>query len=305
MNPAVYTKRVLPHPLLQPHVRFFAFRKFDSGRRIFPKAIITEHEVIITFFLHCNLFGLETIEGINDLHLCNKNNPVGCHFTGLQTFTKGLILFKGATTILSIHFMPTGFYHLFNVSPKEILDKFGDTEILFSNEIRLLVEELHNQNNIETTVHVLEKYLLQRLSQQKPRYRHPGIRSISETLVQSNGIYPIKKLANDYNLTIQTLETQFTEQVGIDPKSFCCMLRFNKAVNIKLYTPQVTWTRIAHRCGYYDQMHLIKEFKKFTALSPKNFMSLVRPPIENFIKTFIILFYSFTNFLQDASFDNL
>lgn len=120
MNANVYTRFILPNSTLQPYIRYFAIRNFDTGGHVFDKALITDHEILINFFLHSKLFDFKPTKGTNYVH--NKNNTTECYYSGLLTSNKGTLRFSGETTIVTIHFRPTGFYYIFNISPKEILD---------------------------------------------------------------------------------------------------------------------------------------------------------------------------------------
>lgn len=282
MNPTVFTRCIVPHKILQPYIRCFAIRQFDAGEDGFPKIIIADHEITVSLFVRSRPPKYEPSE--KGEYGFAGNLSIACHFIGLQNSTKGLLVFRGDTKILCIHFKPAGFIHLFNISPKEIFNKLGEVEALLSNEITTLYDRIQEQKSLSQGLCLLEKYLIRKLLTRKARYRHSAIRMASDFLISRKGIYPIKKLAYDCNMTMQTLETQFTDQVGTDPKSFCGIVRFNTAVNMKLYNPAMLWTSVAHSCGFYDQMHLIKDFKKFTSLSPKNFLRLINPPIETFIK---------------------
>lgn len=282
MNPTVFTQRVRPNALLRPYIRYFAVRTFETGDILFPKTIISDSENVFCFFIRGTCIGVKTADS-GEMVLTNNNDSAECYFTGIQTCSKGDIIFKGSTTLLNIHFAPTGIYHIFNISPKEVLEAFGRLEVVLGYEVRELFEQLQQQKETSDLINVLERYLCARLARQKPRYRHPAITPAAELLLQRKGLYPIRQLAYDLNMTIQTLETQFEEQVGIDPKLLCCLLRYNHAVTAKLYNPTRTWAAIAYTCGYYDQAHLTKEIKKFTGLAPKDFMNLIQPPVETFI----------------------
>ena len=282
MQPEVYTQSILPHPLLQPYVRCFAVRKFDTGDCEFPKPMIADPEMTITFLLHSKLFKFTAFDKDIIPYTVNKNGIAECCFAAIQTSTKGFVVFKGLTTLLTIHFKPAGFFHILNISPKELVDKMDDTKNILSNQIVLLHEQMHELNNILDCVILLENFLIKKLISQKPRYKHTGIPGASNFLINKKGMCCIKQLASDYNMTLQTLEVQFTEQVGIDPKYFSRILRFNTAVNTKMYNPNKSWTDVAYSCGYYDQAHLIKDFTEFTLLSPRNFMITIHPPLENF-----------------------
>ncbi len=72
-------------------------------------------------------------------------------------------------------------------------------------------------------------------------------------------------------MSVRTFERRFTEQVGVAPKMYLKLFRLNQALHLRLLSPAKSWTAIAHECGYFDQMHFIKDFKQFTGLTPTQF----------------------------------
>jgi AraC-like DNA-binding protein len=281
MNPAVFTKAVLPHRALEPYIRCYAIRSFDTNDGIFSKALIADNETVLNFFLKGKLHGFEDFD--SSRYSYNEHNEVQSYFSGLQTSTKGLILLKGMTVILTVHFKPTGFYELFDIGAKEVRETYGEMTAFIGNETKYLSGQMVESGSIEKSVSLLQAYLLRKLLSRKQRYRHLAIKSAANLLVEYRGVYSIKTLASNCNMTIQTLETQFANQVGVDPKTFCRLTRLKNAINLKLYAPSMTWTNIAHTLGFYDQMHLIKDFKDFTSLSPNKFIAIINPPTEEYI----------------------
>ncbi len=69
------------------------------------------------------------------------------------------------------------------------------------------------------------------------------------------------------------IQKLFLDNVGITPKSFSNIHRFNKSLQL-IQTADLPLTSIAYDCGYYDQAHFIKEFKKFTGLTPSEVRAL-------------------------------
>ena len=299
MQPEIQTEYILPHNALQPYVKYIGIRIFDTLGAEFPRAIHAESEILLNFFFHCRLSGFTTDKKEMTTYCFNEKNDTQCYYTGIQTSTKGTPVCKGATTIITLHLKPVGFYYIFGVSPKEIVNKHGETADVFSREIEQLYEQIENTSMVHEAVAILERYLLKKLLSPKLTYKNPGISAASNLLIKSKGIYSIKKLAADCNMTQQTLKVNFIDQVGVAPKEFCRLLRFNHAIKMKLYHSGLTWTNIAHACGFFDQMHLIKDFKKFTSLSPKKFIEIINPPLENFkpihsINKVVGLLYAFS-----------
>lgn len=283
MNPQVNTKKILPHPVLRPHLRYFAVRNFDTGNIIFPKAIIADSEIQLNIFLSGRENGFNKYnDGID--YDYNPNNNTLCYLTGMQSSTKGFVLMCGATSILTLHFTPTGFYHLFKIAPESITDKIGLAENICGTEIRLLYEQMLDVADLLKSIQILETYLIGKLHSSTNHYLNHSILYAANSLIASKGNHSIGTLAKECNMSIQTLEIRFRQMVGTDPKTFGSTVRFNNAVLKKLYNPKASWTSIAHEFGYYDQMHMIKSFKIFSGMSPKEFMRIIQPPIEDFIE---------------------
>jgi AraC-like DNA-binding protein len=56
--------------------------------------------------------------------------------------------------------------------------------------------------------------------------------------------------------------------VGVSPKLFARIARFEAALDRMARLPQGSWTEVAHRFGYYDQMHMVHDFSRFTGETP-------------------------------------
>ena len=63
-------------------------------------------------------------------------------------------------------------------------------------------------------------------------------------------------------------ERVFRNRIGLLPKFFSRLVRFSRAWLIKETQPDIHWLHLAHECGYYDQMHFIRDFKEFTGANP-------------------------------------
>ena len=60
--------------------------------------------------------------------------------------------------------------------------------------------------------------------------------------------------------------------MGMSPKYFNCVVRFNSFLQSCQAQPATPLTSLAHECGYYDQAHLIHEFKRFTGETPSEYL---------------------------------
>jgi AraC-like DNA-binding protein len=103
----------------------------------------------------------------------------------------------------------------------------------------------------------------------------PSITRALARLRASEGRVPIAALSDELGCSRRHLTAHFREQVGVAPKLFARILRFQKAV--ALMDDEPSWAAIAQGAGYYDQAHLIRDFRQFAGASPTEFTRLRLP----------------------------
>ncbi|GGQ93067.1 AraC family transcriptional regulator [Deinococcus ruber] len=97
-----------------------------------------------------------------------------------------------------------------------------------------------------------------------------GVRAARQ-IYQSSGTVRVAKLAEELNLSPRTLERQFVQQVGVSAKSLARVVRFDK-VNTRIReNPAVPMAELTFELGFFDQAHLIKEFKALSSMTPGAF----------------------------------
>ena len=139
-----------------------------------------------------------------------------------------------------------------------------------------LRERLLNTVSLEARFQVVERWLLARL---KPRsIVHPAVRWAVDRIAATHGRMPIQDLATQTGFTRKHLGTLFQQQVGVSPKALARIHRFRGAMALlNRADGQVPWAELAEACGYYDQSHLINEFRRFTGFSPVELARRDRP----------------------------
>jgi AraC-like DNA-binding protein len=86
-------------------------------------------------------------------------------------------------------------------------------------------------------------------------------------LEQAGGLMSIATVADHVGLSSRQFERRFTQAAGITPKLFCRIQRFQRVFPI-LENEHSGWADAAVRCGYYDQAHLIRDFREFAGKPP-------------------------------------
>jgi AraC-like DNA-binding protein len=271
----VTTYKIPPCLLLQPFVNCYLLRETNGLDLIRPWFAV--HEVYLTFFLKAR-----------PVHLINEQTGyyVKGTDTALQslcTYFNGLMIFNGCYSILSICFKPNGFHKLFKFPLNEATNKIFDTEDIFTIPVKRLYEQWQNADNVDQIALFTDHFLLYFLKKQKLITLNDSITLISNSMLKQAGYISIEKFAYDANMSMRNFERRFSENLGISPKLYCRIIRFNHALELKLKNPSTNWSSIAQECGYFDQMHLIKDFKEFAGASPHVLLNQTPPPKENFI----------------------
>jgi AraC-like DNA-binding protein len=83
----------------------------------------------------------------------------------------------------------------------------------------------------------------------------------------AGGTASVRALAERAGLSARQFERRFRQAVGIPPKLFSRMQRFQRVFR-SLESAEARWADIAVRCGYYDQAHLIRDFREFAGQAP-------------------------------------
>ena len=139
-----------------------------------------------------------------------------------------------------------------------------------------LRERLLDTPSLEGRFKCVERWLIARL---KPRtIIHPAVRWAVAQLEASGGRVPIEELAIQTGFTRKHLGNLFQQQVGMSPKALARVHRFRGALQLQdRANGQVPWAELAEQCGFYDQSHLINEFRRFTGFSPVELARRDRP----------------------------
>lgn len=167
--------------------------------------------------------------------------------------------------MLGIVFCPGGLYRLLGIPMQKMLDEDYDSYSVLGKEINEIYAGLQEAKNWMEMKLVVESFLLKKLSRLKAML--PFDHAIRE-LMLSGGLMSIEKTASLGCLSLRQFERQCQQRIGLAPKFFARLIRFSNAYRLKETHEDVNWTQIAHSTGYFDQMHMIRDFKEFTGVTP-------------------------------------
>jgi AraC-like DNA-binding protein len=179
------------------------------------------------------------------------------------------------TSVVGVHFRPGYAGMVLGVPPGELTDRHVDLEALWGRRARELRERLCAATTTDQRFAILEAELASRLDE---RHAHPAVPYALDALARPE--VRVGEIAKGAGLSPRRLIELFTAAVGITPKRFGRVLRFHRATALAR-SSALDWTRVAHECGYYDQAHLIHDFRELAEVTPSDLMRASAHPKEH------------------------
>jgi len=182
--------------------------------------------------------------------------------------------------IFGIKFLPGGLYPFVSNDFVDMTNITLDMELIFGKEVNLLAEQLYHLPDFESRIARMEVFLMARLLERKMQ-KFNFVKLATSLLSTKNADAEIAQLAKQLNTNYKALSRTFYEVIGIAPKQFAQMRRFERALQLLFSETQTNCTEIGYQAGYYDQAHFIREFKKFAQQTPTEYLERIRPAAPN------------------------
>ncbi|MGD9723608.1 MAG: helix-turn-helix domain-containing protein [Pirellulales bacterium] len=174
-------------------------------------------------------------------------------------------------SIMGVHFRPGGAFPFFGPAVGELANSHVALEALWGRSAGELREKLCSAPTPQKRFQILEEALTNRLRRLS---EHPAV-SLALDIFGPAGIGDsVRAVAKRVGLSQRHFIQVFTAQVGLTPKLFCRVLRFQHAREVVDQSAAPNWAHLALACGYYDQSHMIDDFRAFSGLSPTEYLCL-------------------------------
>ena len=251
-----------PHPLLRHCVESYLMVSVDQ-----PDGGYIEN----SFLPHTTqslVFSLDPKIRIFD---CSHSEMCAPHFIiGPNDQLCRVWLYAGLKNVV-VNFKPGGLFklfrlpaHLFNNRSKDAVEFLGKQILEIGHD---LIEPLMSRK-----IELLDSWLIRQLQKQKKTDRN--IDEAIRLVERCKGNITVRELSQATFTTKRTLERRFQEQVGLHPKTFSRLVRFNGVIRHVESNLNVKWRQLADAFGYYDQSHFIHEFKSLTGGLPQDYSTL-------------------------------
>jgi AraC-like DNA-binding protein len=200
---------------------------------------------------------------------------------GSQTFRRVELAMRGNIDAFTIVFQPNGLSALFPVPGKELTDNDFEGEAVLGRAVGELLRRLSDVASFTDRAHVADAYLCAK--RPEPDSFNP-ITSAAAQVLSSSGCVRVSDLANLTGLGIRQFERRFGYEIGVPPKLYARIVRFEAALRTKAAAPDTRWADIAHALGYHDQMHMVHDFHRLSGDSP----TTIGSQLEMFVQPEVI-----------------
>ncbi|MGE4540520.1 MAG: helix-turn-helix domain-containing protein [Bacteroidales bacterium] len=254
-------KVIEPNDALKPYVHSIQLTDMNKGERLNNQKIAP--------YGYSGLFF--TYKGS-----CSKTDNICRKFSLPRSFIAGLtdqsVTFNGEGSIgtIAVNFYPTGLYHFLKSSVSEITNATLNSSDVVGPEMDRLFDQITNTKDDNEKLNLVEKFLLYRFDFDGLLHTK-SIETAQKLLMASNGQIKIHQLAQQSCMSISSLERHFHQQVGLLPKSYANILRFNHVFKLIKHYGSNKWQDIIYKCGYYDQASFIRDFSRYTGETPRRF----------------------------------
>jgi AraC-like DNA-binding protein len=174
---------------------------------------------------------------------------------------------SGIIDLFGVCFRAGGAYPFFSLPANELANRCADLETLWGSGGRRALDRIQDdRSSTPQRIRYLDAFFMHKLEQN--RNDDVAVTKALHALEVNQGRVSIEDLATSTRLSCRQLERKFKERVGISPKKLCRNLRFKNVFKYLTDFTAENWSSVAVACGYYDQAHMIRDFKHFTGFPP-------------------------------------
>jgi AraC-like DNA-binding protein len=168
--------------------------------------------------------------------------------------------------LVGVHFKPGGAFPFLGPPLLELRNSMAPLDALWGVMARELRERLGEARTDEERCAIVERVLLAR--GRGHMQHHAAVDFALREFTRVPNARTIASVSAAIGLSQRRFIQLFSEEVGLTPKVFCRIRRFQRVIRSAHQNGRVNWSDLAVDCGYFDQAHLIHDFQAFSGLTP-------------------------------------
>lgn len=182
----------------------------------------------------------------------------------------GITHYEGKIAEITVYFKPLGL-NAFLEKPLSNYHKGVLSEFTPFDDYAELLKKIFDTKGGESRLKILENYLLSKLK----GFEHPFLHRAVEQILEKPDTPPrVSQLAKQFGVSRMTFNKQFSLHLCTSPGQFIKIVRFRQAMKrFSIKPAHENLVDIAYWAEYFDQSHMIKDFKSLTGFAPKPFFA--------------------------------
>ncbi|MBB5060487.1 AraC-like DNA-binding protein [Granulicella aggregans] len=247
----------LPHPPLRRYIRSYVQRESGPVDRNIAEPVVARLGVMLEF-----QFGRHFEVPVCGSDITLRSPEIG--IIGPMSQRTYCLIIRDHVEALTVLFRPQGFHAVFGIPTLVFADLGIEGHSVLGSDVSDLFEKLGNTKHFPERVILLDHFLTNAMASRRP------LEKVHRALNQLIGPEPTVKIfdvAAMAGMTVRQLERRSLDYTGLTPKMLVRIARFQRALRMKS-DGSPSWAEIAHQLNYFDQMHMIRDFKAFTGDSP-------------------------------------
>ncbi len=184
---------------------------------------------------------------------------------GAQTFHRVDLIMRGNIDAFTIVLQPGAVSSLFSVPAGELTNNDVEGDAVLGRGVRELLHRLGDVASFADRARVADSYFL---ASSPVSNSVSAVTHAARSVQSASGCVRVSNLAHQAGLGIRQFERRFRHEIGVPPKLYARIVRFEVALRWKAAAPSMPWTEIAHALGYHDQMHMVRDFKYLSGTTP-------------------------------------
>jgi AraC-like DNA-binding protein len=173
-------------------------------------------------------------------------------------------------SVIGVSFKAGGGFPFFGMPAGELHNLTVPLDAVWGPRAGAVCEALLETEAPVARFSILERALL--VSARGQFDRHPAVRYAVGELGRRSRPRPVARVAEHIGLSQRRFIELFRNEVGLTPKAFSRVCRFQQALGRVEHLTEVDWTEVALDCGYFDQAHFIHDFREFAGVSPTTYL---------------------------------
>lgn len=257
---------IQPSSLLAGYIRHYWILKDDNAAPVTERTLPTG---CVNLIFHRGKPLITNLHGLQPMAFISGQSMAFEDVRSTGEIDMIAVVFEPHATRTFLH-IPANLFYMRSISVEETGDAgFKD-----------IYECIQEENDDNVCIDIIEQFLIKRLYV-IPEYNIKRVAAVLNK-INTDTKTNMCSLSETACLSEKQLNRIFTEYVGASPKDFMRIVRIQRALYLLQCNTDISFVQLAYECGFYDQSHMIKEFRLFSGYTPAEYISVCMPYSDYF-----------------------